>query len=71
MKFEELKAVKPNEKKIISQMQSLTEELKNAKSAQEAIKVVQKSFKLSDSVESNFTIISINYCHKWVMNVHV
>ena len=61
MKFEELKAVKPNEKKIISQMQSLTEELKNAKSAQEAIKVVQKSFKLSDSVESNFTIISIRH----------
>ncbi len=61
MKFEELKAVKPNEKKIIGQMQALTEELKNAKSAQEAIRVIQKSFKLSDNLDTNFTVISIRH----------
>ncbi len=61
MKFEELKAIKPNEKKIISEIEKLTNELKNAKTAKEAINVVQKSFKLSDKIESNFTIISIRH----------
>lgn len=61
MKFEELKAVKPNEKKIISQMVALTNELKNAKDEKEAIKAIQKSFKLSDKIETNFTVISIRH----------
>lgn len=61
MKFEELKAQKPNEKKIISDIKSLTKALKEAKDAKEAIKVVEKYFKLSDKIESNFTIISIRH----------
>jgi len=61
MKFDELKARKPNEKKLITEINTLTKELKEVKDAKEAIKVVQKSFKLSDKIDTNFTVISIHH----------
>jgi len=61
MRFDELKATKPNEKKMIADMEALTKELKEAKNEKEAIKAVQKSFKLSDKIETNFTVISIRH----------
>lgn len=61
MKFEELKVSKPNKEKIIAELQNLTKELKEAKSADEAIKTIKKSYKLSDKIDSNFTIISIRH----------
>jgi oligoendopeptidase F len=61
MKFDELKATKPNEAKIIASIKEMTAELKAAKDAKEAIKVIQKSFKFSDKIETNFTVISIRH----------
>ena len=61
MRFDELKAKKPVEAKLIASIKELTEELKNAKDAKTAIKVIQKSFKQSDKIETNFTVISIRH----------
>jgi oligoendopeptidase, M3 family len=61
MRFDELKATKPNEAKLIASIKELTAELKAAKDAETAIKVVQKSFKQSDKIETNFTVISIRH----------
>lgn len=61
MKFEELKATKPNETKIVEKIKALTAELRNAKDEKEAIKTIQNSFKLSDAIETNFTVISIRH----------
>jgi len=61
MKFEELKVSKPNKEKIINEMKEATAELKAAKTKEDAIKAVQKSFKINDKIESNFTIISIRH----------
>jgi len=61
MRFDELKAKKPVEAKLIASIKELTEELKNAKDAKTAVKVIQKSFKESDKIETNFTVISIRH----------
>ena len=61
MKFEEIKVTKPNEKNLIEKIKENTEELKNAKTAEEAFNAVKKSFKLQDKIETQFTIISIKH----------
>jgi len=61
MRFDELKATKPNVEKIQASMNELTKELIEAKTAKEAIAIINKSFKLSDKIETNFTVISIRH----------
>ena len=59
MKFEEMKKHIPNEKVYSKKIEELCNELDNASSKDEAYKVVKKYFKLSDTYESDVTIISI------------
>lgn len=59
MKFEEMPLNIPSEKKIGKKLEKLTDELINASTKEEAIKVVKKYFKVMDDFETDSTIISI------------
>ncbi|MGP1413615.1 MAG: M3 family oligoendopeptidase [Bacillales bacterium] len=61
MTFEELKIKKPNQEKILKQIEGFTKDFKFAKSSKEQIQIINKFFKFSDKLESNFTIISIRH----------
>lgn len=61
MRFDEIKITKPNEKKLSEAFENLTKELKAAKSAEEAIKVVKKSFALSDKIETQTQVVYIRH----------
>lgn len=59
MKFEEMKKHVPNVKVYEKKFGDLTSKLENAKTKEEAIKVVKQFFKLGDNLSSDTTIISI------------
>lgn len=61
MKFTELPLKVPNLEKIKTKYETLINELNEANDAKEALNVVKKSFKLSDEINTQLTVISIRY----------
>jgi len=60
-KFSEVEISKPDFAKIIEESKASTIALKNAKTAEEAIKVIYDDFKASDEIDSNYSIASIRH----------
>lgn len=61
MKFSELKIRVPKIEQVKEKYEELVEELNNAKTSEEALKVVKKSFKYGDSISTDLTVISVKY----------
>ena len=61
MNFNDIPLRIPNLKKIEEKAKLLSEEFVAAKTADEALKVVKKYFKLYDEISTQFIVISIRY----------
>ena len=61
MKFEDMKLRVPNLNRIEAQTRVLTDLLKNAQNENDAIKAVNKYFRLENDVNSDITIITIRF----------
>ncbi len=61
MLFEEMPLRKPNVNRIEAKIRVLTDFLENAQSKEDAIKAVNKYFKIQNEVNTDFTIISVNF----------
>jgi len=59
MKFEEIKMHVPNEKQIKNKVEKLVDDFRNASKKEDELKVIRRYFKLTDKVETDFTVISI------------
>ena len=61
MLFEEMPLRCPNVNRIEAKIRVLTDYLENAQTKEDAIKAVNKYFKIQNEVNTDFTIISINF----------
>ena len=61
MLFEEMPLRCPNVSRIEAKIRVLTDYLENAQTKEDAIKAVNKYFKIQNEVNTDFTIISINF----------
>ena len=61
MKFEDIPLVIPSLKALSKKYDALIEELENAKTANDQIRVYKKIMRYDDHVETMFTVISIRY----------
>ena len=61
VKFEEMPLHVPELNKITKTLEKLSSDFINAKDSKEALRIIKKTFKLSDEINSDLTIISINF----------
>ena len=61
VKFEDMPLHVPELNKITKTLKKLSNDFINAKDSKEALRIIKKTFKLSDEINSDLTIISINF----------